>query len=53
MGHTGFWLTSLGSGRRPVAELGLGVRLVVLWVCGLTAVAADPLAVPCSLFFLD
>ena len=53
VGHFGFLLTSLGSRRRPVAELGLGVRLVVLWVSGLTAVAADPLVVPVhSSYFL-
>ena len=41
-----FLLSSLGPRRRPDARLWLGVRLVVLWVCGLTAVTADPLVVP-------
>ena len=52
VGLSGFWLTSLGTRRRPVAVLDLGVRLVVPWVCVLTAVAAVPLVVLCSLFFL-
>ena len=41
-----FWLSSLGSCRRPVAGLGFGVLLVQLWVCGSAAVSAAPLVVP-------
>ena len=37
-----FLFTSLGSRRCPIAGLGIGVRLVVLWVSGHTA---DPLVV--------
>ena len=41
-------------GRRPVAGLWLGVRLLVPWVCGLSADTADPLVVPApSSYFLD
>ena len=48
-----FWLSSLGSWRRPVAGLGFGVLLVQLWVCGSADVSAVPLVVPVpSSFFL-
>ena len=41
-------------GRRPVAGLWLGFRLLVPWVCGLSADTADPLVVPApSSYFLD
>ena len=41
------------SGRRPGAGLWLGVRLLGLWVCGLSADTADPLVVPApSSYFL-
>ena len=53
VGHSGFLLTSLGSRRRPVTELGLGVRLVVLWVSGLTAVMADAPVVSVPSSYLD
>ena len=53
VGHFGFLLSSLGSWRRPVAGLGFGVLLVLLWVCGSAAVSAAPLVVPVpSSFFL-
>ena len=48
-----FWLSPLGSWRRPVAGLGFAVLLVQLWVCGSAAVSAAPLVVPVpSSFFL-
>ena len=50
-GGCSFLFTSLGSGRCPVAGLGVGVRLVVLWARGRTA---DPPVVSApSSYFLD